>query len=387
MVENAVKAVRLNYVRKRNVKVILDLLYAKPYSCAELAELTKLSSAAVNKILKQLISLGIIKKVSIFLKKKSVGGQHIRYQIAGNAGALICVDFTHFRDVAVIYDLSGKELFRKKYTFNYPDSVIYEKDIRLIVDELKEEVNKLDIDVYCVSLCVPGQIDSETNSFIISGKFNYLKDDFTYRIFSETFNCKVIIKNNVQMMAIGEYNYGNLMSKYNTSIYIYAGYGLAACSLYKGEIISGWRGYSGEIGGNRFNVISPLSLKCSLMRILERLQDHLERKDVSCLIESFQTNEYVHNEVIETAKILASEIVNMTNLIGADVVVISGESLQFGDDYINTIRDYLHKYCIPEMKVFPAKLKDSAIKGGLELGRIYVFEQILDLKANYLNNA
>lgn len=377
--ENAKNAVRLNYVRQRNIKVILDLLFAKPYSCLELAELTKLSSAAVNKILKQLLSLGIIRKVFDSHKKKSVGGQHIRYKIDGKVGALICVDFTHFYDVAVIYDLSGKELFRKKYAFNHPNPVIFEEDLRIIVTELEREVKKLGTNVYCVSLCVPGQIDSITNSFIISGKFKNVKDDFTHRLFSETFNCKVIIKNNVQMMAIGEYNYGNLKSKYNTSLYIYAGYGLAACSLYKGEIISGWRDYSGEIGGNRYNVNSPLSLKCSLMRILDRLEDHLERKDVACLIETFKKNEYVYNEVIEVARVLASEIVNMTNLIGADVVVISGEGLQFGEDYLNTIKDYLHKYCIPEMKVYPAKLVDAALKGGLELGRIYVFEEILEL--------
>ncbi|MDD4000705.1 MAG: ROK family transcriptional regulator [Bacilli bacterium] len=380
--ENATKAVRLNYVRQRNVKVILDFLFFKPYSCLELAELTNLSSAAINKILKQLISLGIIKKVSKSSGRKSVGGQHIRYEISGKAGALICVDFTHFKDHAVIYDLSGKELFRKNYTYAYEDSIIFENDIMMIVAELKAEVDKLNLDVYCVSLCVPGQIDSETNKFIISGKFNNIKDDFTYRIFKDTFNCRVIIKNNVHMMAIGEYTYGNLKSKYNSSIYIYAGYGLAACTLFKGEIMSGWKGYSGEIGGNRFSANTSLSLQCSLMRILNRLEDQLERKDVACLIESFKTNEYVYNDVINSAKILAAEIVNMTNITGADVIVISGESLQFGDDYIRTISDYLHKYCIPEMKVFPAILPDAAIKGGLELGRIHTFEQILDLKAN-----
>lgn len=374
------RAVRLNFVRQHNVKVILDLLYTRSYSCLELAELTHISTAAVNKILKQLSSLGIVEKEKENGDRKTVGGQHIRYIISSNNGVLVCVDFTHFKDTLVINDFNGEELFRKRYNFEYEDSLIFECDIQVVVDDIRDAMKQIKKDIYCISLCVPGQIDEENNAFIITGKFSNVKDDTLYRMFYKAFNCKVIIKNNVQMMAIGEYAYGNLKSKYNTSIYVYAGYGLASCSLYKGEIISGWRGYSGEIGGNRVNVITTLSMNCSIKRIIDRLKDHLETRDVEGLVKAFNENELVHQDIINVAKVLAADIVNMTNCIGADVVVINGESLLFGDEYVETIRSYLQKYCVTDIKLYTPMVNEAALKGGIELARKYSIENILDLK-------
>ena len=101
------KTIKQNFIRENNVKVIIELLAEKPYSCLEISNQTKMSDVGVNKIVKQLVSLNLVKRVIGDKDEKKIGGQHIRYTLNECVGVYVCIDFTQLIDKAFIYDFAG----------------------------------------------------------------------------------------------------------------------------------------------------------------------------------------------------------------------------------------------------------------------------------------
>lgn len=366
------RAFNLNYIREHNVKVISNLLYEKPYSCLELANEIKISDVAVNKIIKQLLSIGMVKRFKEEEKSKTIGGQHIRYTLNKYVGLYVCVDFTQYQDVAFIYDFAGNVL--KIIELEVSNVATKEEIIRAIdlikkgLDGINSKYNKV---VLGVALAVPGQVNENNNAFLYSGKFESFENDELYRMFEETFHTHIIMKNNVHLMAMGEYEKGNLTNKYNIATYLYVGSGIAMCVIYDGKCITGWRGYAGEVGGNRYNS-TTLSLSASLDRLREKASKIIGRTiRYHELFELFENNEDFHKIVIDSTNALGETIINASNLVGCNLFMIGGDALKFGDEYFDMIQKYISRYSVNNAKIIKNVENKATIIGCMKLLREY----------------
>lgn len=368
-----------NFIRRNNVKQILELLRYEPLANLELAQKIDISATAINKILKYLNQLKIIEIVPENLTSNSVGRKFIRYRISSKAGLMVLLDLTQLVNIMQIKNYDGTLIFKKKYSLKgHKHDAIYEDDVKAIIKDIKKIQKELDLPVFSISISSPGQFDDISNEFILSKKFDSIPGDKFYQMFYKAFKCKVIIKNNVHMMAIGEYKHGKLKSDYNTALYVYVGYGLAACAIYKGDIISGWRGYAGEIGYNRFSVNQYLSF-VSVQASINEFKEYLEHDDFDSLLKAYSSNTIVKTKINLGALALAENIINISNIIGNDVVVISGEVLAYGEEYFKVISDYINEYSIPKIKLLTSNTPNISFLGCEELSYRYIDENILDL--------
>ena len=134
------KTIKPNFVRENNVKVIIDLLSEKPASCLEIANQIRLSDVGANKIIKQLLSLNMVKKVVEDKIEKKIGGQHIRYTLNENIGVYICIDFTEFVNTAYIYDFANNLIKVIKFDISYYALV---SEVKEAISILKSNLKKI----------------------------------------------------------------------------------------------------------------------------------------------------------------------------------------------------------------------------------------------------
>lgn len=372
MIKNS-KTIKQNFIRENNVKVIIDLLAEKPYSCLEIANQTKMSDVGVNKIVKQLVSLNLVKRVIGDKNEKKIGGQHIRYTLNEHVGLYVCIDFTQLVDMAFVYDFAGNLVKNIKFNVQYS---VTKQDIENAINILREELNSI-LDIYNnnilgIGISVPGQVDKNDNSFIESSKFKNFQNTELYDMFYKEFNTYIVIRNNVQMMAIGESYKGKLVNQHEIATYVYVGIGVAACVMFEGKNVSGWRGYAGEIGCSKVYKDVTLNDYCSLSRIIKKVR--VNNPDITYydLYNLYKTDESFKKIVNESAEALGMFLYSITNLIGCNLFMIDGMVLGFGDEYINIVREYLNDNSSIKVDVIKSSLENSAIVGAVKLLKDYV---------------
>ncbi len=361
---NQEKAFKQQNIREHNIELIMNLLYGKSMSCIELSNAINISDVGANKIVKELLSLKLIIKddSNEYIRKK--GGQHIRYKINPNFGLYICIDYTHEADKVIFYDFACNKL--KTIPLDVPIVNVNEEDINETINIIKEYSDSI-LDNYSnnivsIAIAVPGQVNSR-NEFLFSGKFYNFQKGKLARMFEKAFNAPLIIKNNVHYMALGEYYKNSLNSPYNIETYIYLGYGIASCVLLNGKVVTGWEGYAGEIGGDVLKDGTTLSMTCSLYRIIAKAEKIIGPCDFERLLKVYKTNSEIHSIVIEAAKNIGYFIVNSSNLIGCNTFMLSGLSLQFGDEFINTIEEVVSRKSVNYSHIIKSNSDESVFYG------------------------
>lgn len=101
------------------------------------------------------------------------------------------------------------------------------------------------------------------------------------------------------------------------------------------------------------------------MRLIIKCADYLETQDFDGLMKAYRTNETVRGIILGSADVLAMFISMFANLIGADVVMLGGESLEYGEDYLGRVKDYVRSHTIAKAEVYPSGLADAAVRGAL----------------------
>ena len=370
--ENHRTAIKLHYVREYNVDLIVNLLYKQSLSCLEISEKIGISDVGVHKIVKQLENNGLLKVAQENEAPRKKGNQHIRYTINPEFGIFLIIDFTQLSEKFTVFDYAGNCLLEKNFSIPYVE--VNDEDIRRLIQNIKETFADTGLDkkrLLNIQLSVPGQIDEKLRCFTISHRFKKYEDDYSglfFQLFEDAFGVSVFAKNNVAYMAMGETEHG-FSSKYGCAIYIFVGYGIAASVLYQGHIVSGWRGFAGEIGGSKYGKDSTLSLNCSVLRLIDKCSSYLETRDFDGLMKAYRTNETVRNIILDSAEVLGAYISAFSNLIGADTVMLGGESLRYGEKYLERVKEYVKNHTITKADVLFSSLKDAAICGALVAAR------------------
>ena len=185
----------------------------------------------------------------------------------------------------------------------------------------------------------------------------------------------VYAKNDVMLMLLGETDNNPNIAK--TFLYMFVGYGISSAIMYKGEIVTGVRGYAGEIGGNRFGTDSTVSLNASLYRLRIKCRQYLETQDLQGFIKAYNERKEVEEVIQHSALVVGMEIANIANLLGIETVFMSGEALLFGEKYINAVQAAAQKYSIPNVQVHMSVDKDLAVRGALSQARVKAIETIM----------
>ena len=338
-------------VRDNNIKLLLSQLQHSAYSCKELSEKVGLSDVAVNKIIREMQSLRLVKRSAD--DKTACGGsagrRHIRYEADGGRGLFVLFETTSLHAAFYVFDFAGKLLARRPIVLS-----LYVKleEIQRMVQEAAEVVAGLG-EVLCAAVSVQGQINPATKKFYMSDRFrDFVKADISpAEIVSEGLHCETLIDNNVHYMAKGSVIAEDLTDE--TVVYMFIGEGIAMSIMSHGRLVVGRAGYAGEVGFDRMYGEAKLTEHTSL-RALENQCAKLYGvpANVQNLYELYGRDERVRDMVLESARQVGYYVNNINNGIGADCVLLGGDVQTFGDEYLEAVRAVNRQYGL-----FPATVR------------------------------
>lgn len=271
--------------------------------------------------------------------------------------------------------------------------------VQTIFLEMEQMLEENGVKLVAVGIGCPSPLDIE-NGLVLSP--SNLQDWVRFpivKLFREQFNVPVVLENDANTAALGEFIYGAGRGFKNV-VYITVSTGIGGGIILDGEILHGVSGDAGEIGhtivqpdGIRCNCgsIGCLETICAGVHIARRAQEKLANGEASLMremvsnigevsaktvVEAMRKNDKLAGEIWdETCRFLAIGIGNIITLLAPEAVIIGGGiAAATGDLMIEPVKrllpDFVSMIPLEKVKILPAKLgSQSGVYGALVLAK------------------
>lgn len=359
-----------------NNKIVVDLLSKKNMSCMELSKEIGLTHAALIKIINRLCEKEIViraNKDNALPKLK--GGQHVRYCLNKEKGLLVNVNLGHKQEMISIFDFSCQLIFEKKLSELFEISSHLDEDfVNKVISYIKEIVStKFKKEILAISIAIPGQVDNETGKIVISSRFDNSIN--IKKLFLREFNCPIEIRNDTYCGAIGELKINKALSDNQSSaLYLHIGYGISSCIINKSSLFTGNLNCTGEIGNNIVTAKGDnLHTMCAMSSLIEKFVEY-GVNDITNLVSLMNKNREVEDYILNSAKLLSSEINKIINLTMVNQIIITGSVRMLGDTYLAVINKNISK--VKDNIGFDVKAYYSTISSPTEEGLLLISRDI-----------
>lgn len=392
------------YLKSRNKGLILELLKKHgPKSRAQISKDIGLVRSTVSDITNEMVGLNII-----YEGKKVTGN-------LGKRPTLLYFnkDFYYFVAVVITPDdissaacnLNGEIIKEKK--IKYPEGVGAKDVIKMAMRNIDEMISNIGINMVClISAGSPETFNIETG---VIKWAPYTRDwvgiDLK-SIFKEKYKVDTIVKQHVKLETLGEQ--WKSFSSISNMVYLVITRGIGAGVVIDGKIREGKNGYLGEIA------FLPLSeeidyeelkkgdknlgyfeSKCDIKKIEELVKEYHKRKGIKKIFNSFddiaklykenaKIRELINKNIIRT---LALGIASTIIMLDPEIVVINGEVIKLGEDFLNLLRDEIYNITPYKREVVFSKLEDrSGIYGAIRNGLDYIEKCIYENPESFYFN-
>ena len=235
-------------VKENNQQFIIDTLIKKgAASRAELAKNLKLSAPSVSNNIQQLLRQKILLEIG---EGDSLGGRRpILLDFNYNYGYLISVDLSsHNLKIALanlkpeIIELRTIDISAEKNGKNILNIIV--KNISDILAKNNLRTKQLLI----IAFGFPGVINEATGDLIVHPLWLNVWDDINIReVIRQKFKVEVIIKNDINLAALGELRFG-VGRDFRNLVYVSVDMGVGAGIIINNKLFEGARLAAGEIG-------------------------------------------------------------------------------------------------------------------------------------------
>lgn len=343
------------HLKDMNRKTVYKLISSVgEISKAEISRQTGISSPTVIKIVNFLIENGFMTEAGEGDSALGRKPQILKFNpdAAFSIGVQLEGDFLRLG----IVNLEGKIKILKQMHVTPDLDQIITKELNSHIEDIINESNIPKNKILGVGIGIPGVLDAD--KYIIEfapliGINAVRKCSDIFDNFSKTVNLPVIIENDVNAAAIGEYVTRKLTPEQDL-IYISLGTGLGAGIILNGKLRRGKRNLSGEIGYMVFDKNFETSkTKAGWMESLINLQALSEKWNFypSTGIESISADELVLM-TDHVAYNLALCIANFSMQIDVDLVVIGGITAEIlGSPLIKAVQKYVSRLCLVDTDV------------------------------------
>lgn len=368
-----------SFAREVNNEIVLKEVKKKPSSGTELASRLKLSNATVSSILSSLLHQGLIKIYSTD-SLNGLGRKRVVYSINDKYCLICVVSITSYSISITISDLAGNTLKEQiKEIEKYDLKTIYESIIQ--IKDMLTSVELRDVPLKNIIISLPGLINKNTGDLQVSPQFDktlFSNEHTISKLFRDNFKSDVYLENDSKLMMLGELSNGTfpLNSK---GMLIYLDYGIGGGLEFDNKMFLGSRGYAGEVGllkVEQNNEIKALDEFVSLRAIQEiYLKKYNEEISLHKLFELYKNcDRKVKEEVLTTAEILGKAINQVISVFDLDYFVIDGRVTNFGEEYLNKIREVVNKEQPDVEIVFGHDVRQAIVDGAKNIGIEYILK-------------
>ncbi|MBN1299205.1 MAG: ROK family transcriptional regulator [Actinobacteria bacterium] len=378
------------YIKARNKGRILKLLIEKgPMSRAAISKELDIVRSTVSESVNELIKINVIeegKKVS-----GNIGKRPTLMYFNKNLYYFVAVVISPYGINIALVNLSGDII--NEDLLEYPDNYNAEDILGSAVKRIKEMLDNIPInleDIAFISLGSPETISKKT------GKIRwapYIKDWVGVDLksfFENVFKVDVILKDHVKLETLGEQwrSFNNI----SNMIYLVITKGIGAGVVIDGKIREGYNGYLGEIAflplaekidyqaiANHDKNLGYFESKCDIIKIRNIVETYSRENNLKINAEDFSTvanlynNDFKIRELINESiiKTMALGIAAMIIIMDPEIVVINGEIIDFGEDFLELLKAEVYKLIPFKRQILFSKLKEKsglygAVKNGLD---------------------
>lgn len=239
---------------------ILSLIHeGSNYSRLDIAKKTGLSPSLITSLVRRLVERGLVTETTPI--SSVVGRKPIPLEIRGDAGYLVGVDIGSYYTHAVITDLNGKIIHKRKIETDIPDGrvAVLRRVFKCVHDSI-DAARVSRSSILGAGIAHSGVIDTENgvvHSFPRPGQMAEWKNVPLQSIFEREFKIPCRLEDSVRTMAIAERVFG-LGKGVSDFLFVQVGMGIGAAFYINGELYRGGGGKAGEFGHITVDEDGPL---------------------------------------------------------------------------------------------------------------------------------
>lgn len=332
------KKATIQQTKQHNRDLVLRTIFAnESISRAEVARVTSLTRTTVSDVVSSLLGEGLVEEVG---KGESQGGKTpILLSIIPDSRYLIGLNLAQEKFIGAIVNLRGEI----KETVEVP--VTNEKGqnaIESVFQIIQQLLGKGYRPVVGIGVGTPGLVNTRDGIVIDAVNLDW-KDLPLGKLLQKKFNLPVLLLNDSQAAAIGEYVYGSNHDRESNLVVVNVKHGIGAGILINGCLFQGDGGSAGEIG----HVVvqeNGVPCRCGKNGCLETVSSAkavLSQLNMSSLEEvrrSLENGDPVTRQVItKAAYFLGISLANLIGTLNIHKIVLAGDMTYFGDTWLNMV--------------------------------------------------
>lgn len=329
------RAINSGIMKKLNRSMVLDCIRRAPISRAGIAVQTQLTRASVTQIVDDLMRDGLVTEHSA-ISSSGPGRKQMQLALVQDAMILAGVDLNSDVYELGLMNLGGKVLFSD-------GGIVAGRSVEDVLDEiaqkLKTAVEKLDSAMhrmYAVGVTAPGPLDVAAGKINNPPCFPAWHNVPVVEMLKKRLGWDVYLGNFSNALALDELYFGIGMQGVEDFMVLYVDECVSTGFVLDGRLFCSKRGFAPEIGHISLKREGPLcacgnrgclEMYLSFPRVLEGTHFASWKDVIDCL----DTDPAAGKMLDNIAKALSFEIVNITNVLYLDRVVLSGDYVYGGN--------------------------------------------------------
>jgi glucokinase-like ROK family protein len=356
-------------LKEQNRELVFKILFESARtSRAEIARITGLSRATVSGLVAELIAEGLVVEVGMGV---SIGGKlPIMLSVADDGRFMIALDlaYNHFRGAVV--DLRGQ--IRQVITL--PASGYDGKQAIEAAFNIIDQLVRLPYASFVgIGIAAPGLVNSREGIVVHAVNLNW-RDLPLGSMLKERYGLPVVVQNDCQAAAMGEYIFGGLKPASQNRVVVRVGQGIGAGIIIGGKIFQGDGGGAGEIGHVVMAQSKGLPCRCGKSGCLETLSSSkavvrraqilassgiktmlsVQEGEITLdrLIEAYQAGDLLACQVVEQAGYyLGLAVSGLVATLNIHQIILMGEMTRFGQAWLEVVQKTMLQTTLARLEV------------------------------------
>lgn len=324
MVKNARNA---EYTKEYNRKMFLRLLRTEPMSRAEVARRMGLTRAATSLIAEELLSEGLIVETAAGTTRR--GRTPVPLALRRDAGYAVGVYLNRDGCTAGLVDMCGNVLTQDRLRL---EDTAAEEKLELLVHDIERMIQDALIPrekIVGVGVSAPGPLDGERGMILNPPRFDLWHHTDIGTILRQRLQMPIYLENNASCLA--RYNQGKPESGGSEDfLLLLVDSGVGSGVVSGGKVLKGAGYFTGELGHTTIDWrgkpcacgnVGCLETYAAIPNLL-RATPFTRWQDV---MDSLEFDPIAREIVLRETDYLAAGIVNLTNMVSVDTVLLAGD--------------------------------------------------------------
>jgi N-acetylglucosamine repressor len=359
-------------MREVNRSIVLDIIRrGGKVSRTDLAKRSALTKPTVSAIVEDLLARGIVQEVG-FGKTVATGGRRARLLEFNDASAAyLGLRFGVHTTMLAIADARGEVRAIKETPTIAGDPHAAVRAALLLLDEALQEAGLPRERLEAVGVTVPGMVDTRSGTVAFAPNLGWT--DVPIRsLLQQALDLPVVVHNVTNSGALAEGRVGAAKGA-RSYVWVYVGHGVGAGIVIDGQLFSGTKGFSGEIGHCPIVDDGPLC-SCGLRGCLEtlasgkaieriaaeaargseptRLSSHQGPFDAAVVLEAARAGDAVAQRILrEVGQHLGVGLSYLINVLDPELVVLGGRVMEAADFILDGARASVARHTLRGSKV------------------------------------